>query len=317
MKYQSKSKSKTKKVLKFVKKHGFLILLCFNIAMASFVAGVFVDQKVVGKRGTTVANSPKSDIDLTKLQEKVLSASGYTFKIKWGDLGQRMIQDGVIDEKKLAQAVSGQDQLPPEFKKYFDSSGPQQIELTQANAHFWVDVLWGLGLANKSVILDKGPMVEGGKAANFASTGGWTLGRKQPMQVYSKFSYTNLTPEQESIVQEIAGNIYRPCCGNSTAFPDCNHGMAALGLVELMVSQGFSKEDIYKTILAFNAYWFPKTYLDISYHFAKNGKDYTKVSAQEILSKTFSSAMGYSAIKNQVGTIEWPLLKQSGGGCGA
>ena len=56
-----------------------------------------------------------------------------------------------------------------------------------------------------------------------------------------KISIYNAFRKTTKIVEEIAGNIYRPCCGNSTAFPDCNHGMAMLGLIELMVSQKFLK----------------------------------------------------------------------------
>lgn len=255
--------------------------------------------------------------DLVKLQEEVLPKSGYVFKIKWADLGKRMISDGVIDETKLAQALVGQDTLPVEFKKYLDGLSGDQIELNTENARFWVDVLWALGLSNKNEILEKGPMAANGDTANFASTGGYTIGRKKPMDLYSKFSYIQLTPEQQVRIVEIAGNIYRPCCGNNTAFPDCNHGMAALALVELMVSQNFSNEDIYKTVLAFNSQWFPQTYLDVAYHFAKNGRDYRSVPASEILSKTFSSASGYQAIKGQIGVVDWPLLKKSSGGCGA
>jgi hypothetical protein len=44
-----------------------------------------------------------------------------------------------------------------------------------------------------------------------------------------------LTPEQQKKVGEIAQNVYRPS-GNSTWFPDCNHGMAALAAIELMVA---------------------------------------------------------------------------------
>lgn len=164
-------------------------------------------------------------------------------------------------------------------------------------------------------ILNSGPMIEGGNTANFASIGGYTLGGDKPTNLYSKFSYISLTTEQQVLVKEISSNIYRPCCGNSTAFPDCNHGMAALAWVELMVSQNFSKEDIYQTVLAFNSYWFPQTYLDISYHFAKNNRDYKDVSAQEILSKTFSSASGYQVIRQKNGPVSWPSLK--GGSCGA
>lgn len=263
-------------------------------------------------RGTT---SSPGEPNLTQLQEKVLPQNGYRFKINWGDLGKRIIEDGVIDEAKLTQAITGGNALPANLKKYLED-GQNQIELNQENAQFWVDVLWGLGLANKNKILESGPMVEGGNTANFASTGGYTLGKKPAMELYGKFSYLELSESQQKIVEEIAGGIYRPCCGNSTAFPDCNHGMAALALVELMVSQNKSKDEVYKTVLAFNSYWFPQTYLDIAYHFTKNGKDYKSVPAAEILSKTFSSAMGYQALKRQIGNIPWPLL-QGAGSCGA
>lgn len=53
-----------------------------------------------------------------------------------------------------------------------------------------------------------------------------------------------------------------------------------------------------------------------AYHFAKNNRDFKKVPASELLSKTFSSSQGYQAIKRQIGVIDWPVLK-SGGSCGA
>ena len=118
------------------------------------------------------------------------------------------------------------------------------------------------------------------------------------------------------MVEEIAGSIYRPCCGNSTAFPDCNHGMAMLGLIELMVSQGKSEGEIYKTALAFNTYWFPKTYLDIAYYLDKNGRDYSKASPKELLAAKFSSAMRDEAISEAAQGVQWPILG-NGGSCGA
>ena len=39
--------------------------------------------------------------------------------------------------------------------------------------------------------------------------------------------------------------VYRPCCDNATHFPDCNHGMAMLGLLELMAAQGASEEEMF------------------------------------------------------------------------
>lgn len=285
------------------------IVIVSLVSFVSFVLGMLFQQL----KPNPSASPQVSNLD--KLQEQVLPQKGFAFKIRWGDLGKRMVDNGVIDKVKLAKAVSGSDKLPPQLDKYFNSD-QAILELNSDNARFWVDVLWGLGLSNKNEILEKGPMMENGNAGNFASTGGWTLGVGKPMDVYSKFNYIKLNADQQAVVKEIASNVYRPCCGNSTYFPDCNHGMAALGLIELMVSQGFSKDEIYKTVLAFNSYWFPQTYLDIAYHFAKNNRDYKNVPAQEILSKTFSSASGYQALKRQIGEIEWPALK-GGGSCGA
>ena len=297
------------------KKFKLPLFLILGIILASFLIGN-ISQPIFKIQAKKIEAPKEQAPDLSVLQEKVLPSKGFTFKLNWGDLGKKLISDGVIDEVKLAKALTGTDALPPEYKKYLDSSVKDQIELNTGNAQFWVDVLWGLGLSNKNDILDKGPMVEGGQTANFASTGGYTIGVSKPMDLYSKFSYIKLTPDQQKQVEEIAGGIFRPCCGNSVAFPDCNHGMAALALVELMVSQNFSKDEIYRTVLAFNSYWFPQTYLDISYHFAKNNRDFKTVSPAEILSKTFSSAQGYQAIKRQVGPIAWPSLS-GGKGCGA
>lgn len=303
------------------------------LILAAFVLGMVAEKQIIksnlrinlenGKvnivSGQPKTSKPKEttpNIDLAKIQEEVLPEKGYTFNFKWGNLGKRLVDDGVIDKVKLAKAVAGQETLPPEFEKYLDGSN-QQVQLDLNNSQFWVDVLWGLGLANKNGILEKGPMVESGQTANFASTGGYTIGAKQPMDLYSKYSYISLTADQQKIVEEVASGVFRPCCGNSTAFPDCNHGMAALALVELMAAQDFSKDEIYKTVLAFNSFWFSQTYLDIAYHFNKNGRDFRSVPASEILSKTFSSAQGYQAIKRQIGTVDWPFLKSRGGSCGA
>ena len=294
------------------------ILLVILLVIASYLFGILSNKLMLAQdyQREEISNDLQApDKNLIAIQEKVLKDK-YTFKIKWMDLGKRMVEDGVIDKVKLAQAVTGEDTLPNDLEKYF-SSEQKQIDLTQDNSHFWVDVLWGLGLANKNSILEEGDMMAQGDASNFASTGGWTLGKSEnPMVYYSEFTYINLSDKEQKIVEEIAGNVYRPCCGNSTVFPDCNHGMAMLGLIELMVSQNFSKDEIYKAALAFNTYWFPQTYLDIAYHFEKNGRDYEKIPASQLLSKTFSSAMGYSAISEEVGSLPWPAL-ESGGSCGA
>lgn len=307
-----------KKIKNLFQKNGIAIGIVILLIVLAFVSGNLSQSFVRIKGNATVKPTPTvtPGPDLAKLQEEVLPQKGFVVNFKWGDLGKQLVEDGVIDETKLAKALTGTDDMPVELKKYLDGSA-QQVELNASNAQFWIDVLWGLGLANKNDLLEKGPMVDSGKTANFASTGGYTIGPKNPMSIYSKFSYIKLTEEQQTRVARIAGGIYRPCCGNSTAFPDCNHGMAALAIVELMVSQNFSDEEIYNTVLAFNSLWFPQTYLDISYYFAENNRDYKAVPASEILSKTFSSSQGYQVITSKIGAVDWPALKNRGGSCGA
>ena len=123
-----------------------------------------------------------------------------------------------------------------------------------------LNMFWAFGLANKNDILEKGPMMDPqyGGAENFASTGGWTLAQGKAMDHYSMHKLIVLTPEQQKRVDDVSKNIYRPCCGNSTYFPDCNHGMAMLGILELGASQGQSKQELYATAKSVNDVWFPK-----------------------------------------------------------
>src|ERR1035437_5368714 len=173
---------------------------------------------------TQVQEKAKKDTqNLVNIENKVINKNGFKLKISWGNLGKQMIADGVIDETKLSQSITGKDQLTPDYAKYFDG-GNQAITINSQNSHFWLNVLWGLGLANKNALLDSGDMQTGGAPGNFASTGGYTLGQGDAMTHYSKHSYIQLSDAQQKTVEKIASGIYRPCCGNSAAFPDCNNG---------------------------------------------------------------------------------------------
>jgi hypothetical protein len=124
-----------------------------------------------------------------------------------------------------------------------------------------LNMLWAFGLANKNPILENGPMMDPsyGGAGNFASTGGWTLAKGDTMSHYSMHTLVTLSPAQQALVEKVAKNVYRPCCRNSTYFPDCNHGMAMLGLLELLAGEGATEEEMYKTAQDVNALWFPQS----------------------------------------------------------
>ncbi len=252
---------------------------------------------------------------IAKLEKTVLPEKGITLPVMWGDLGKQMVDDGVIDMKKMEDLYAQRGGLGDETRKLLTQVDNGRIVITQQNSGELLNLLWAFGLANKNEILEKGEMVDKryGGAGQFASTGGWTLSSGSPMDHYSRHAMIVLTDDQQSLVDRVSQNIYRPCCGNSTHFPDCNHGMAMLGLLELMVAQGVNEADVYKTALAVNSFWFPDTYLTIAQYFKSKDIDWNKVDAKEVLGINFSSAMGYGKILEQV----QPATNGKGSGCGA
>lgn len=253
-------------------------------------------------------------IDLSLLEKEVLPEAGIELPVAWGDMGPRLIELGVIDEAKFKKAVS----LTPEEEIILIKGSDKKITITKDNSQFVVDMLWALGLAQKSAVYEDGPMGKEYKkeAGNFSSTGGWSLARGSAMNYLNRFDLIKLTPEQQKKVGEIAQNVYRPCCGNSTWFPDCNHGMAALAIIELLVAENMDEATIYRKILGFNSFWFADTYLYVATHFARQGIQWKDVDAKVALSKDYSSAQGAQAIMKKVGPLPWKP-NQQGGGCGA
>ncbi|MEK7566031.1 MAG: hypothetical protein AAB506_03230, partial [Patescibacteria group bacterium] len=251
-------------------------------------------------------------IDLSKLEQEVIPENGAELPVSWNDIGPRLIALGVIDLDKFRQAVK----LTPEQEEILITGSDKKIKIDRINVQFVVDVLWALGLSQKSIVYDEGPMGKEYKkdAGNFASTGGWSLASGDAMQYYNKFNLIPLTLDQQKQVAEISKNVYRACCGNSTYFPDCNHGMAALAMIELMVSQNIDEGTIYKTLLAFNSYWFPDTYLTTATYFARQGTAWNSVDAKQIMGKDYSSGQGAADIAKKVGPLPWRT--KSGSSCG-
>lgn len=251
--------------------------------------------------------------NIEEIKKLALPEGGFSAPVKWGNLGSTLVSLGVIDLEKFKKAVNPN----PEQLAILEKEGDQPITINQGNAQFVVDVLWALGLAQKSKVYTEGPMGKEykEKVGNFASTGGWTLAKGPATNYLNRHEIVKLNSEQQNRVFEIAKNVYRPCCGNHTAFPDCNHGMAALGLIELMVAGGFSDEEIYKTILGFNSFWFPQSYLAAAAHFSLEGKNWQDIDAKQILGQEFSSGQGAAKISQEIGPLSY-LYGGRGGSCG-
>lgn len=292
-------------VVQEIKKENNLPPITSIIIVVALMVGAFIY--------TTRFDRPETS-RLSATQEEILQ-NGVELPVKWGNLGVQMIEAGVIDKVQFENLYSGRGGLSPLDKKLLESADNGNLVITSENSGVILNMLWAFGLGNKNAILENGPMMDPryGGAGNFASTGGWTLAKGKAMDHYSVHSFITLTPEQQVLVEQVAKNIYRPCCGNSTYFPDCNHGMAMLGLLELMASQGVSEMDMYKAALVVNSYWFPDTYETIKIYMKSKGVEWKDVNPQEILGANYSSGQGFAQIASQV---TQPVQKGESGGCG-
>lgn len=247
------------------------------------------------------------------LEEKVLPSEGVTLPVSWGDLGAKLTSVGAIDADKFKSVYEQRGNFTDEYAKLLFGQNDDMLKITKENSSYLLNLFWALGLASKNEILENGEMTSPayGGAGNFASTGGWTLAKGDAMDHYSKHKFFNLTSEQQVMVDKVSRGIYRPCCGNSTHFPDCNHGMAMLGLLQLMASQGVSEQEMWKTALQVNSYWFPETYMTLASYFERNGTPWDEVDPKLALGSNFSSSRGYQRILQEIE----PVKLQGGGGC--
>lgn len=297
------------------------ILLAFAVGLSS---GYFVWGRQTTRTGTdpTPGTTPTGEhahpvtIDVAALSRQVNPPEGYALPVKPGDLGPRLLAAGAIDYKRFVQVYQDAGQpLNDEQIAILTKGSDRPIVINQSNAYFLLNFFWALGLTNQNTILTTGPMMKDGKESvgNFASTGGWTVGVKSPVELYASTPLISLTAEQQKRLDEVAQNVFRPCCNNPTHFPDCNHGMAMLGLLELMAAQNATVDDMFKAAKYVNAFWYPQQSLELAIAF-KAGRtlDFDQVDARELTSAKFSSGSGFQAVHQWLANNG--LLQQGPGG---
>lgn len=283
----------------------------------------FTVQPAEASTTSPVAAEQASDTttETVSLVAQVLPEEGYTVNASFADVGPQLVATGAIDLDRFVELYqSNGHPLTDQQLAILTDGSDEQIVVNRDNAYFLLNFFWALGLANNNPILDEGPLVQYGEGqiGRFASTGGWTLGTKPATELYSQSAIVTLTPEQQARVEEAANNTYRPCCNNSTAFADCNHGMAMLGLYELMAAQGASVNEMFEAGKYFNAFWFPQQYVDMAVYFeASQGLSFAEVNPRTLLGPNVSSASGWTSVRQWLASND--LLQEApggGGGCG-
>jgi len=292
------------------------LIVAGSLVYSAKVKSVSVPEDAAASKQSNADGQKEKNV----LARAVLPEEGVVLPVIWGDLGAKMTSVGVIDKNAFEDIYLSRGGLSAQERKLLEGSDNGNIVINSKNSGFLLNLFWALGLGNKNAILENGPMTDKkyGGAGNFASTGGWTLSAGDSMDHYSRHRFIVLTLEQQALVEKVSKNIYRPCCGNSTYFPDCNHGMAMLGLLELMASQGVSENEMYEAALAVNSFWFPDTYLTIAKYMKSKGVAWSSVDAKEVLGVNYSSGGGYKQLVERMKAAEGGddgSRKNSGGGC--
>jgi hypothetical protein len=209
-----------------------LVLISFLFGNAS---GFWVNEsRHAGQEADKLASEAQSESTMAHLASQVHPPEGYQVQAIFNEVGPKLLAAGAMDYDVFLQ-VYEQAGAPLTEKQVaiLTQDSHEQIVINTENAYFLLNFFWALGLTNQNPILTEGPMVTNsqGQVENYASTGGWSIAAKPVSELYASAEILSLTPEQQEHLEHVAQNVFRPCCNNPTHFPDCNHGMAMLGLL--------------------------------------------------------------------------------------
>jgi hypothetical protein len=264
---------------------------------------------------------PAHQLDLGSLIGQVNPEKGYTLPVKYGKLGPQMLASGAIDYNRFVQTYQRAGQpLNDDQLAILSKGSDSPVVVDYQNAYFLLNFLWAVGLSNQNRILTEGPMMQFGadQVGSFASTGGWSLGAKPLPALYSHSGMIMLTPDQQTRLETVTAGVFRPCCQNPTLFPDCNHGMAMLGLLELMASQDATTDAMFTAAKQVNAFWFPQQMLELAMYFkAAQGLDLTQIELARVVGSDFFSSAGFRNVHAWLGQNGLAEQSASGGSqCG-
>jgi hypothetical protein len=305
------------------KRRGSTTRLWAILTLVAFLAGSFGGYFVGinNNAGMAEHTAVQSEQDMARLMEETNPPDGYSIDASYGDIGPQLIAAGAFKLEEFLNVYQRANKpLNDEQKAILEKGSDAKIVFNSQNAYFLLNLFWALGLTNQNQVLDEGPMMRNGKAevVNFASTGGWRLAAKPVGELYSSTAIVKLTAEQQERLEEVIISVYRPCCDNPTHFPDCNHGMAMLGLLQLMASQGASAEEMFDAAKYANAYWYPSQILELAAFFqAKDKVSFSELDASQLVSQPYSSASGFRSVHQWLtsnGVL--PQAPSGGSSCG-
>lgn len=232
---------------------------------------------------------------LNAVMEAATGATGNVVVAGLGPLALHLVDAEIMDTVELRTALSRSGHPLTERQRGILAGGDTPLRIDPSNAGFLLNTFWTLGLANRNPILTRGPMFtrSQGQVGRFASTGGWRLGPVPATHIYASLPLIPLSPAQQRRLEDVARRVFRPCCDNSTHFPDCNHGMAMLGLLTVLTAQGADADELFRAAHAANQVWFPAQSGHIAAYLDAHRPGWT---AQAAVSRELASGSGHARL---------------------
>ncbi|MBK8903522.1 MAG: hypothetical protein IPM53_20225 [Anaerolineaceae bacterium] len=278
-------------------RHFLLLAGAFGLTLALILARAPAKTESLANRGA----GPGQPAPAAGTPIEINLPEQHQLPVSWGDLGPRLVAAGAIDAERFIQLYAdGGRPLTAAQQELLFTASHEPIVIDYQNSRFVLNFFWALGLVNQNPILTEGPMVQqsDGDIGRFASTGGWTLGHHPATELYASAPLVSLTPEQQTRLEKVVYHVYRPCCNNHTAFPDCNHGMAMLGLLELLASQDATVAEMFAAAKAVNGFWFPQQVVETAVFFkATLNLDYADVDSRVATGPEVFSGRGYGQVR--------------------
>jgi hypothetical protein len=291
-----------------------LLLISF---LAIFGAAYFAASPVSVSSPGASAFFQDINVQPVDISAQVQLPNSYQLGVSYGSLGPQLLAADAIDSEQFSLLYEQlQRPLTPAQQTILQTGSESPVVFDEQNAHFLLNFFWAFGLANDNPILTEGLMMQNGaeNVGRFASTGGWSLGQRPATELYAAAPLIPLTPVQQARLEDVTQNVYRPCCNNHTAFPDCNHGMAMLGLLTLLAGNDASVDEMFDAAKNVNAFWFPQQAYETAVYFkSEMGLDYADVDPRLAVGIDRFSATGFQNTRQRLVQNNLLPTPQNGG----
>ena len=292
-----------------------------TVGALTFAWGLGAGYALWGRSTPAPAQAAAPSVTPTATPVALALPHSFQLPITYGQLGPWMVNAGAFAYDAFVQVYDRAGQpLSEEQRAILQNGSDKLITIDHNNSYFLLNFFWALGLVNSNPILVSGALVAngGGQIDGYASTGGWELAVKPIHQLFSSASLVTLDVPQQSRLEEAIGAIYRPCCNNPTSFPDCNHGMAMLGLLEVMAAQNATVDEMLEAAKMVNTFWFPSQSQELAlYYQNKNNLEFAAIPAREAVGSERFSGNGFAQVHEWLasnGKLNAP--NQNGSSCG-